>query len=98
MTIGDRIKELRKEKGFTQAGLAAQIGIEHSTIGRWEKNENEPKLTDAVKLANVLDTTCEDFVGVIKGVDGVAFRRRRLVMNTIRAKLDELDLLMNELK
>lgn len=39
MTIGERIKELRKARGITQLQLAKTIGVEQSSIGKYEGKE-----------------------------------------------------------
>ena len=42
--IGARIAELRKEKGMTQAELAAVINISDKAISKWESAEAAPIL------------------------------------------------------
>ena len=34
--IGQLLKELRKEKGLTQAQLAEQFGVSDRSVSRWE--------------------------------------------------------------
>ena len=41
--IGDRIKELRKEKGMTQKELANAMGVTASMIGQYETGIRIPK-------------------------------------------------------
>ncbi len=50
--LGDRIKELRAEKGLTQAQLAKQIGVSQKAIDYWERNVNEPKASYIVMLCD----------------------------------------------
>ena len=38
MMIGEKIKELREQKGLTQGELAALIGNDGNTISGWERN------------------------------------------------------------
>lgn len=38
MTIGERIKEIRKAKNLTQQAFADQIGLKRNTIGNYEVN------------------------------------------------------------
>lgn len=42
----DRIKELRKSLGLTQAAFAEKIGVKQNTIAQYESGRNNP--TDAV--------------------------------------------------
>ena len=45
MKIGDRIKELRIESGFSQMQLAKLIGASQKAIDYWERNRDRfPKL------------------------------------------------------
>jgi len=38
-TIGQRIKELREQRGITQQKLAEQLGCSQATIAEWENNQ-----------------------------------------------------------
>ena len=48
----NRLKELRKEKGLTQKGLADEIGVSKITVLRWENEERQIKIDKAQKLAD----------------------------------------------
>ncbi|MBR0185014.1 MAG: helix-turn-helix transcriptional regulator [Synergistaceae bacterium] len=39
LTIGERIKNARKEQGFTQEALAEAIGRTPNVVARWERGE-----------------------------------------------------------
>ena len=54
--IGEKIKELREQKGLTQGELAALIGNDGNTISRWERNKIGVGNKYIVKLAQALDT------------------------------------------
>lgn len=47
MSIGERIKEARKAKGYTQKELADMIGVANATLCGYEVGKREP---DAVKI------------------------------------------------
>ena len=38
----DKVKELRKKKGWTQEDLAREIGVSLSTVQRWESKRTKP--------------------------------------------------------
>ena len=42
-TLGERIVTSRQILGITQEELAKRLGIDPSTLGRWERNENHPQ-------------------------------------------------------
>ena len=54
-SIGDKIKQLRKAKGYTQEELAELIGIDNKHLSRIEKGYHSPKYSIMQKLAQVLD-------------------------------------------
>lgn len=51
----DRLAEIRKRKGFTQATLAERLGVEQPTVQRWETGKREPDLGQLIALADALD-------------------------------------------
>jgi len=40
--LSERLKELRKKKGWTQEDMAREIHVSLSTVQRWEKKGGEP--------------------------------------------------------
>lgn len=64
MIIGERIKELRKEKGISQATLANAIGVDKRAIIFWEHQINEPKASYIVGLAKYFDVTTDYLLGI----------------------------------
>jgi len=40
--LKEKVKELRKRKGWTQEDLAREIGVTLSTVQRWEKQGANP--------------------------------------------------------
>ncbi len=51
MTLGQRIKKLRTEKGLTQKELADQFHVTFQTVSKWESDTNEPDLATLKALA-----------------------------------------------
>ncbi len=60
--IGNRIKELRKAKGWTQATLAEISGIEPSNISHIERAATKVSLPTLLSIANALNTTLDELV------------------------------------
>lgn len=54
-TFGERLKTIRKEKGFTQKSLAKETGLAEITIRQYETGRYKPKDEALEKLANVLE-------------------------------------------
>lgn len=55
-SFGARLKELRKEKGWTQKELAAKVGIRFSQLNKYEGGLHAPPLDKLLELAETLDT------------------------------------------
>lgn len=55
MTIGEKIKYFRTNRGITQGQLAMLSGIHHVAIRKYETNVNEPQPTQIEKIAEALD-------------------------------------------
>jgi transcriptional regulator with XRE-family HTH domain len=66
MKIGNVIRELRKEKGFTQAQLAREIGVSQKAIDYWERDVNEPKLSYIMALVKTFDVSYDEFFAEIE--------------------------------
>lgn len=61
MSIGENIKRVRKAKGFTQAKLAAKMGIPYQQISQYERGLVEPKFKTVCKIADALNACITDF-------------------------------------
>ena len=60
MTMGDRIHQLRKEKGLTLEYVGKFVGVAKSTVRKWEKGDIESIRSDNIqRLADILGTTFE---------------------------------------
>lgn len=55
MTIGENIRRLRKEKGYTQKQLAEKCDMYESQIRKYESGKANPKLETIQKIAKALD-------------------------------------------
>ena len=60
--FGLLIKKKRREKGFTQQKLAADIGIEPKSISFIERGKNYPSSENIFALAKILDLSIDEFV------------------------------------
>lgn len=53
----NRIKELRKKEGITQAELAKQVGISNQIISFYENNKRKPKIQTWQALADFFNVS-----------------------------------------
>ena len=52
--FAEKLRQLRKERGLTQAQLGNQLYVNHSTIARWENGTRLPDATMIIRLAECL--------------------------------------------
>lgn len=64
ISIDERLRELRREKGNTQQDLATHLGISVQAISKWERNEGYPDISMLPYLAAYYDTSVDDLLGV----------------------------------
>lgn len=57
------LREIRKRMGLTQEDLARLVGVERSTVTKWESGQNEPPLPMLAKLADVLGVPADELLG-----------------------------------
>jgi putative transcriptional regulator len=57
--MNNRVKELRKEKGYTQENLAEIIGVSRQTVNAIEKEKFDPSLNTAFKMAKLFELPIE---------------------------------------
>ncbi len=79
-TIGNRIKERRKELGLTQKALARKVGVSHVTISQWESDTNQPKGRYLADLSNQLKKDMAWIMGIagsdVSNVEAATFTSR----------------------
>ena len=51
MTIGERIKKARKNKGWSQSELGQVLGVSQQMIAQFENSKRRPKLETLDKIA-----------------------------------------------
>ena len=63
MTIGERIRKYRKEKGWTQSQLAEEADMFTSYISHYEAGRWLPSLLNIIAIADALNVSLDDIVG-----------------------------------
>lgn len=60
-----RLAEARRTAGYSQEGLADQLGIDRTTVQRWESGDSEPQPLQRANLAAALGLTGEALAEVL---------------------------------
>lgn len=61
---GKRIQDLRKQRGWTQKELAERICVSDKAVSKWERGLNFPDMALLKPLAEVLDTSVMELLGI----------------------------------
>ena len=57
------LKRIRTEQRYSQRHLAEWVGITQAQICRWEQGQLDPKLSQALTIANKLGVSIEEIMG-----------------------------------
>lgn len=64
MTVGEKIKAIRKERGFTQKKLGELCGINEANIRKYELGKQNPKIETIDKIASALGMSAFELIGL----------------------------------
>lgn len=62
--FGERLKEVRSERGISQLTLAKEFCVDRSTISAWEIGKQEPNYDVLVKLSKFFDVSTDYLLGI----------------------------------
>ena len=61
--IAQRLAELRRERGFSQEGLAEQLGLSRQAVSKWERGEGLPDVYILAQIAQLYGVTVSNLIG-----------------------------------
>lgn len=62
MEFGEKLKQLREEKGMTQQTVAEKLYVTRQAVSRWECGARYPDLLTAKKIAQILDVSVDEML------------------------------------
>ena len=62
--FGVRLRQLRENRGFSQAAFAKKLGVSQQTVYRYESNLQSPSLERTKQIAVILRTSIDYLVGL----------------------------------
>jgi transcriptional regulator with XRE-family HTH domain len=62
--MGQRIRELRDQKGLTQEGLARKADVTLGAVRKWERGTRTPSFDMAIRLAEALGCSLDELAGI----------------------------------
>ena len=63
LTLGEKIKELRKRDGRKQEDLAGALGVSNQAVSRWEKDGSYPDMEMIPAIANYFGISIDELFG-----------------------------------
>lgn len=62
--VGANIAELRRQRGMTQAELAAKLNYSDKAVSKWERGESIPDVMTLMQIAKVFGISMDDLLGI----------------------------------
>ena len=69
MTVGDKIKRLRRERGWSQGELGEKVGMPAQNISRYEKNKATPREATLAIFAEAFELPLSEFTSLAAPLD-----------------------------
>ncbi|MDK8190550.1 helix-turn-helix transcriptional regulator [Paenibacillus sp. UMB7766-LJ446] len=88
-SVGERIREIRKAKGWTQQQLAEHSGLDDAYIGSVERGERNFSIDTLEKIVTALKVSTSDVFIAIDEDEEISLRRNAI---------DEYSVVISELK
>lgn len=64
--LGERIRRLRRESGFTQGELGKILNVSAQAVSKWERSKTCPDVMTLPTLASLLGVTTDELLGCEK--------------------------------
>ena len=61
--VSDRLRELRKSKGYTQNELANLLSVSYEGVNNWEREKTLPKHEILARLASLYQVSIDYILG-----------------------------------
>ena len=61
--FAERLLELRKENGISQAKLAQELQVSYAVVCYWETDRSEPTAPNLVKIADYFEVSVDYLLG-----------------------------------
>lgn len=93
--LRQNIKELRQEKGLTQAELANKIGVTQGAVYFWEKGINEPTAGYLIKMARVFSVSVDELLSFERDKEQDHSKRAEMNKRFIKLSEEQQNLLLS---
>lgn len=87
-SVGQRLAQLRKARGLTQAELAARLGISQASISEYERDVFRLNSDLIIDISNILEVSADELLGLQPAPKATAIKDQRLLHRM--AQIDQL--------
>jgi len=63
MTLGERLKMYRTQKGLSQEKIAEMLNVSRQAVTKWEAGQTTPSSDNLIALANLYDVSLDQLIG-----------------------------------
>ncbi len=71
--FGEFVAQLRREKGYTQKQVAAELFVSDKAVSKWERGMSMPDISLLMPLANLLGVTVTELLECTPRADRALF-------------------------
>lgn len=61
--LGEKLKALREQQGYTQIDIAKRLGVSPATYNRYEKNVHTPDIEMLIRIASIFEVSLDSLCG-----------------------------------
>lgn len=62
MNFSEKLRLLRKNKGFTQEEFAQQLNVSRIAVAKWEAGQSYPDIVNLIQISNIMNVTIDYLV------------------------------------
>ena len=62
--LGQRIREMRSNRGWSQVVLAKRLGVTKQTVSNWENDNIQPSIEMLIRIVKVFQTSADYLLGL----------------------------------
>ncbi len=92
VNIGEKIRQARLQKGFSQENMADMLGISTTAYGDIERNKTELTIVRATEIASLLKLNILELMGVELQPTGFSLEKLQLENEKLRAEAEKWQL------
>lgn len=96
MTVGERIRKLRKQNGYSQEKLATYLCMSRQAVAKWEQNICEPNLDCLTAIAKVFKVDLDYLITGEVDDDGISnqiYEKKTVIIKNNSLLQDKKDII-----